>query len=66
VNAPHPSSSRWEDESTPTHTNTCQANAAECFKCHEDGNNSDEDPPNPPPGTEPGCFNNTLCHADED
>ena len=66
VDAPHPTSSEWKGESTPTHTNTSQANAPECFKCHEDGANSGENPPNPPAGTDPGCYNNTLCHEDED
>jgi hypothetical protein len=65
VNAPHPSGGRWRGESTPTHTNTNPNNAPSCGLCHLD----DREPPayDPlPPGSNPGCTNNTLCHGNED
>ena len=65
VEAPHPAGNRWRGESTPTHTNTNQGNAPSCGLCHLG------DPGLPvfiplPPGANPGCFNDTLCHGDED
>ena len=51
--APHPSA--WEPDDTYTHTTTKTGNAAVCANCHRNIN----------PGT-PGCFNNTLCHGNED
>lgn len=66
--APHPDKSVWAAVPTnvtdPNHMFTNQANAPECFKCHANGNNSDMKPATPAPvGTEPGCFNGTLCHT---
>lgn len=63
--APHPDKP-WVSTSLsePTHVQTDQANAPECFKCHAAGANSDLKPATPAPaGTEPGCFNNTMCHG---
>jgi predicted CxxxxCH...CXXCH cytochrome family protein len=62
VNAPH-SPKPWRD-SIRTHTNTDPNNAPACAACHTDGANSSVQPSPPAPtGTAPGCFNNTLCHA---
>ena len=63
--APHPDKP-WVSSvaGEPNHVYTNQANAAECAKCHANGNNSDMKPSTPAPvGTEPGCFNGTLCHT---
>jgi hypothetical protein len=65
VEAPHPAGDRWEEEGIPTHTNTSQDNAPSCGLCHL----GDPEPPvfSPlPPGADPGCYNNTLCHGYED
>lgn len=65
VDAPHPNDSSWRGESTPTHTNTDRDNAPECGLCHL----GDREPPvyQPlPGGSNPDCFNNTLCHGSED
>jgi hypothetical protein len=61
---PHPNS--WRTGDTYVHTNTKEGNASVCAQCHLNGNNSPIGPPSPPApaGTAPGCFNNTLCHAD--
>lgn len=49
-----------------THSNTDASNAAACAACHANGANSARQPaPAAPPGTTPGCFNNTLCHGVE-
>jgi len=62
VNAPH-ASKPWRG-GVYTHTNTDQGNAAVCAQCHMNGANSTVVPATPAPaGTAPGCFNNTLCHA---
>ena len=62
--APHPS--QWRTGDTYAHTGTAGANAPVCAQCHRD-NNLNPDPslnPTPaPPGTAPGCYNNTLCHG---
>ena len=63
--SPHPGKP-WNAISTtaPTHAQTDAANAPECFKCHAGGANSILKPTTPAPaGTQPGCFNATLCHA---
>lgn len=63
--APHPDKP-WigTTVSQPSHTITSFQNASECYKCHKDGANSDRVPTTPAPaGTEPGCFNNTMCHG---
>jgi hypothetical protein len=63
--APHPDKP-WVSTSLsePTHVQTDQGNAPECFKCHANGANSDLKPATPAPaGTTPGCFNNTMCHG---
>lgn len=63
INAPH-SPAPWRSGAR-RHTNTNSANAPVCGLCHLG------DPSNPvysplPPGAQPGCFSNTLCHGDED
>ena len=63
--APHPDKP-WVSTSVsqPSHVFTNAANAPECFKCHAGGANSDLKPATPAPaGTQPGCFNNTMCHG---
>lgn len=62
VNSPH-SPKPWRGGAR-THTNTHPGNAPVCFTCHADGALSSTQPATPPqPGALPGCFNNTLCHA---
>ncbi|MGE5172385.1 MAG: CxxxxCH/CxxCH domain c-type cytochrome, partial [Betaproteobacteria bacterium] len=62
VNAPH-APAPWRG-GTWTHTNTDPINAPVCALCHTNGTNSSVQPSPPAPaGTAPGCFNNTLCHA---
>lgn len=63
--APHPNRP-WVSATlaAPSHVNTNQGNAPECFKCHANGANSVLKPATPAPaGTAPGCFNATLCHG---
>jgi len=65
VASPHPPAP-WRAASGSTHTDTDPANAAVCAACHFPGsaNNPPNHPATPaPPGTAPGCFNNTLCHG---
>ncbi|WP_298268008.1 CxxxxCH/CxxCH domain-containing protein [Geobacter sp.] len=51
---------------THTHTNTDTTNAIFCAACHTNGANSTRQPATPAaPGTPAGCFNNTLCHAND-
>jgi hypothetical protein len=58
--APHPDGP-WNSTAL-THTVTNQLNAPACAGCHL--NNARLTTPVPiPPGTNPGCFNNTLCHG---
>lgn len=59
---PHPSGG-WRD--TRTHANAAEGNGPVCGLCHL---NDDRDGPYQPlpPGANPGCFNNTLCHGDKD
>lgn len=52
VSAPH-SPSPWRGGRTHTNTNT--QNAPVCYICHKTGNSGP-----------PSCFNNTLCHGNED
>ncbi|MBI5418867.1 MAG: hypothetical protein HZA60_02150 [Deltaproteobacteria bacterium] len=66
VNAPHPPRPWRAAGPGTTHTNTDPANASVCGQCHQNGANSTRQPASPaPPGTPPGCFNNTLCHGTE-
>jgi len=60
---PHPTS--WIT-GTYTHTDTNTGNASVCALCHANGANSPIAPPSlpAPAGSAPGCFNNTLCHAE--
>ena len=63
--APHPSRP-WTSKTTGTasHVNTDYSNAAACAQCHTAGANSVMKPlVTPPAGTQPGCFNETLCHG---
>jgi predicted CxxxxCH...CXXCH cytochrome family protein len=61
VSAPH-SPKPWRG-GTRTHIDTDQSNAPVCALCHTNGANSSLQPSPFDPGVEPGCFNNTLCHA---
>lgn len=64
LKAPHPDRP-WRNASPtePSHGATDASNAVACFQCHANGANSTVVPTTPaPPGTAPGCFNNTLCH----
>lgn len=62
VAAPH-SPKPWRG-GTRTHTTTDTGNAPACARCHTNGANSSLTPSTPaPPGTQPGCFNSTLCHG---
>ena len=67
VKAPHPSKPwRTSGGSLQTHTSTDPSNAAVCAQCHFPGspNNPAGHPASPAPaGTQPGCYNATLCHA---
>jgi hypothetical protein len=67
VSAPHaPAPWRTSAGTTYTHTSTDGGNAPVCVQCHFPGseNNPADHPPTPaPPGTDPGCFNGTLCHT---
>ncbi len=61
INAPH-SPKPWKD-SARTHTTTNPNNASVCATCHTNGANSTVQPSPYDPLAAPGCFNNTLCHA---
>jgi len=63
--APHPSKP-WRSTTVPgsNHDATDPGNAAACYNCHANGANSTLAPITPAAaGTEPGCFNNTMCHG---
>lgn len=64
--APHPSAAAWTnpaDTANLFHGFTDPGNAAACFQCHANGNNSSLKPSIPPvAGAAPGCTNNTMCH----
>ena len=61
--APHPATPwRGTTASGTTHTTTDQGDAAQCGRCHLN-NARLSTPITVPPGTTPGCFNNTLCHG---
>jgi predicted CxxxxCH...CXXCH cytochrome family protein len=68
VNAPHPPKPwRTSGGTLWSHTSTDTSNAAVCATCHFPGsaNNPAGHPATPAPaGTQPGCYNATLCHAD--
>ncbi len=67
VQAPHPVKPwRASAGTAHSHTTTDVSNAAVCFQCHFAGspNNPAGHPASPAPaGTQPGCYNATLCHA---
>ena len=44
------------------HSTTVANNAPACYQCHAGGTYSHPAPIPAPPGTEPGCFNGTMCH----
>jgi predicted CxxxxCH...CXXCH cytochrome family protein len=44
------------------HSLTAESNASACFKCHAGGQYSHAPKTPAQAGTEPGCFNGTLCH----
>jgi hypothetical protein len=61
-NSPH--ASRWFQGDTYVHITTDPGNASECAFCHFNEPNAGNHSPTPPPaGSNPGCFNNTLCHG---
>lgn len=63
MTAPHPAAPwRGTTASGTTHTSTSETNAAECARCHLNGQKLTA-PQTVPAGTSPGCFNNTLCHG---
>ncbi|GLH74505.1 hypothetical protein GETHLI_30070 [Geothrix limicola] len=67
VSAPHPPKPwRSSGGSAYTHSTTDPSNAAVCAQCHYAGspNNPAGHPATPAPaGTQPGCYNATLCHG---
>jgi predicted CxxxxCH...CXXCH cytochrome family protein len=67
VNAPHPPKPwRTSAGSAYSHTTTDPSNAAACAQCHYPGSPSNPagHPASPAPaGTQPGCYNATLCHG---
>ena len=68
VQSPHPPAP-WTGSggSETTHTDTVPQNASVCALCHLGGGSVVVIPPTPPPaGSNPGCFNNTLCHDQRD
>jgi hypothetical protein len=61
-NSPH--ASQWFQGDTYEHITTDEGNASECAFCHFNEPNAGNHPPAPPPaGSDPGCFNGTLCHG---
>lgn len=60
TNAPH--GANWKVSGR--HSKSDVSNAAACFKCHAGGAFSHRPQSPAPAGTEPGCFNGTLCHND--
>ncbi|MGB3400723.1 MAG: hypothetical protein WBA34_11215 [Candidatus Deferrimicrobiaceae bacterium] len=61
-NSPH--ASQWFQGDTYEHITTDEGNASECAFCHFNEPNAGNHPPTPPPGgSNPGCFNGTLCHG---
>ncbi len=67
VQAPHPPKPwRTSAGSLYSHTTTDPSNAAACAQCHYPGSPSNPvgHPSTPAPaGTQPGCYNATLCHG---
>jgi predicted CxxxxCH...CXXCH cytochrome family protein len=67
VSAPHPVKPwRISGGSVYSHTTVDPSNAAVCAQCHYPGspNNPVGHPATPAPaGTQPGCYNATLCHG---
>jgi cytochrome c553 len=60
VMSPHPQN--WLPTDTYKHSTTDTANAPVCGLCHL-GNPATPTYTPLPPGANPGCFNNTLCHG---
>lgn len=69
IPAPHPSRPwRAVGGSVLTHATSDPSNATVCAQCHLAGSglNPAGHPASPAPaGTQPGCFNATLCHGEE-
>ena len=67
VQAPHPAKPwRTSGGTSYTHTTTDVSNAVVCAQCHFPGSPSNPagHPATPAPaGTQPGCYNATLCHG---
>jgi predicted CxxxxCH...CXXCH cytochrome family protein len=67
VSAPHPAKPwRSSGGSVFSHTTTDPSNATVCAQCHYPGSPSNPagHPATPAPaGTQPGCYNATLCHG---
>ena len=61
VSSPH-AAAPWRGGAR-THTNTDPGNAPVCAQCHTNRANTTLTPVTPAPTGAPGCFNNTLCHA---
>jgi predicted CxxxxCH...CXXCH cytochrome family protein len=62
VAAPHPSG--WRLGDAYVHNSTDPENAPVCALCHFGKPPFGNHPPAAPPaGSDPGCFNNTLCHG---
>lgn len=62
VQSPH--ASQWFQGDPYEHITTAPGNASECAFCHFNEPNAGNHPPTPPPaGSNPGCFNGTLCHG---
>ena len=54
----------WRSSTTPKHTDTAVENAPACALCHFGEPSAGNHPPvTPPAGSDPGCFNSTLCHG---
>lgn len=68
VSAPHPAAPwRTSGGTAWSHTSTDTSNAAVCATCHFPGsaNNPAGHPAAPAPaGTQPGCYNATMCHGE--
>ncbi len=66
VEVPH-MAAPWRGTGTDnTHTSTDPSNAPVCALCHFGESGAGHHPPTPPPaGSDPGCFNSTLCHGSE-
>jgi hypothetical protein len=63
VQSPH--APQWFQGDAYEHITTDPGNASECAFCHFGEPNAGNHSPIPPPaGSNPGCFNGTLCHGE--